>query len=1072
MKYALFGYTYQHEIALFLLAKMDVEREIEQFTQEAKVSHQFDDVHLTMNGQQYFLQIKDFEQAALTDLQIQGDELLIKNVAHRLSADTNIVFFKQIDYIANSTILGFPAYEFSGVYVVSLNRTDIEQQLNRLYRKDPHRRAVIEQLLAERLDKRELSFEKNRLPAISFYNTRLAERTVKISRKLLAFKNILFIEGKPGVGKSHLAKTLQEKLGRTLIYRFWVSNQDAQYDERLKYGNFLTDLSKQLFNDYKDHSDKEIFDALKTSGRTLLIDGLDHVENYNPGELQHFIDFLDQVNLYCKTIVFSRPVQFRIKWKKQILANWNEKQTFKVLKVMYGITDFTVTDRIYKLTGGYPILVRYVSQQYKLDGKIPEGTRFDSVTQYYDQLLKNEKGQQGLALFLCCRGFLMESELPLFLDTYPLSFVKEFILQHPYLFEIRINRISLFHDSLLTYLRLSDINYSGLMEKVNTTVYHSLMTGEKRFQSRVGHFDFSVDQVRDILRWYASMKHFKQFIKDVVDFEAVRELYEQLRELLLRLKPNDLALSAYYDLVLLINTTQRRFIADHKPFQYTYSRVLAFNGYTEEDITSNKYLFAMWYYVQTKDASLLLNISSDDNRDTADFYNRLDNELSKENTFFEFQQTPFRRNKIRQVLQDTSSPRYRDNLVYLLINVYLHKTNRKAFPGLFEAIKLYLNGKETQGKQKLELTLASSSMTERHCFYALEDAKKDLLAYGVHPAKNDYVKFSLKQYLIKHGTKGNFTLWPELLSYLRLSLHLGKKIDLASIAAYWPKYHQRHDYTLGSIDQALSVFEQCGWVDWRASVQLIGHIQEQSEKGYRGFMASYLMEHEPEFILQVLDKFTPKSLNISWFDLTPTWLNILPDDIYARELQRLFNYHSTNRQIELRDIENLLGSNKLNLLQRDLRTYGFKIAVKHQDAKITELERLNISYAEHQPDPYDSSDTPEESFAKGILDDDSAGLITINKLSPAQVAAYHNGYYSVLAEPALFRLFPKRRIRQDIRKIIFSALTAKSRQGEYFQDVNHMPGTILTIMADCGIPVPKQMYYSFNNYFTIVADRT
>lgn len=1066
MKNALFGYTYQQDVAYLFLALMDVEREIDKMTLEADVDHQFDDITLEIESDSYYLQIKDFDNIDVKTLVVTGDRINIQGKVHHLSTDINVIFFKQIDLVANAEILGFPAYESSGVYFVSLNRAAIGKQIKNLYRKDLHRKAVIEQFFDCQMDKRVLVFEKHHLPVISVYNTRLTERTVKVSRKLLEFKNILFIEGKPGIGKSHLVEVLQGHFKNNLLYRFWISNQDANHDERLKYSNFLADVSKNLFHDYRERKEDQLLAALKDGERMLIIDGLDHVENYNKKDLEYFINFIDRAQNYCKIIVLSRPLQTQNNWKKQVLTNWNEKQTQKVLKELYLIDDLTIAGKIYEITDGYPILVSYIAQQYKKDGVITSDQKFDSINSYYDDLLRDEKGKLTLAIFLCSRGFLMRTEFKLFLDEFHLAFVEEFIEEHPFLFEVRLNRISLFHDSLITYLRKSGINYHSLQEKVNRIVCESLLRGEKRFQSRFGHFDLSTDQLKTVTKWYASIKNFKAIMKGVVDIEAIRELYDQVRTRLSSLPLDELEVTEYYDLSLILNLVQRDHVSTIRDFQYTYIQTLLFNGYQDEDITSNGYLFGMLYYIKTNDASLLLNIMSNNRYDTDDFYRRLKDELRQEEDFFDFQKQPFDPGKIKKALQDTTSLEYRKHLVIILANLYLHETNRTRFPGLYNAVWQYMEGYESIGIQLLTDTMANRFVEYRQASYILGDVKKDLLSRGVEPLANDYLKLSLKAYLRKHGNVGSFKLWPEIHSYLRLSLYREKKIDLASIASFWTKYHQRKDYSLSAIDQTLTVFEQKNWISWVASVNLITKIQDVSEKGYRGLLAGYIMEHEPAFILTLLNKFSNEQLKISWFDLEPAYLDVLPERIYRSQMHQLLSYHS-NRKIPADDIINLLPSNKLPLFQKDLKQYGYSVTVKEENEMIPMLKKCQITYEKYPRDKYETTEDPEKRFDQGILDSKNAGLIKKNKLSPGTVAAMSDGNYAALAQPDIFLQFAKSRIKREFKAILFYGLTGKSIFGDHHHSAWELPGSILKIMSSSGITIPKTMFNSFVEYLKL-----
>ncbi|WP_157279251.1 hypothetical protein [Proteiniphilum acetatigenes] len=293
---AFLGYTYQQCITFLLLVKMDVERQIDKLEIETTVNNNFDDINVSVSDQIMFCQIKDMDNIRLDDLTIEKDYILIKNKQHKLSEKTNIIFFKHIDIENNnSTILGFPAYQQDNLYIISLSRYDSSQIIEELYEYNSKRESVINQFFNLRLDTRHLIIGKAELPVIDIYNTQLLEKTIDVGRKLLEFNDILFIEGKPGVGKSHLTTCLAEEYENNLMYRFWVSNQDKDYDSRLLFRNFISNISKELFSDYRYRSEDEIIEYLSSKKNPVIIDGLDHVENYKPSELEQFISFIDKL---------------------------------------------------------------------------------------------------------------------------------------------------------------------------------------------------------------------------------------------------------------------------------------------------------------------------------------------------------------------------------------------------------------------------------------------------------------------------------------------------------------------------------------------------------------------------------------------------------------------------------------------------------------------------------------------------------------------------------------------------------------------------------------------------------
>lgn len=1069
MKNAFIGYTYQKQVASLMLAKMDVEREINLLEIEAIVDHKFDDIKVSTKDFDYFFQIKDIENVKISDLKISNDKVLIGGKPHQLSSGTNIIFFKNIEIVNDCAILDFPAYNFKGIYLISMSRVEIEQKIENLYNCDHSRKYIIDKYFSESLDKRSLKIKKDELPTIQIFKTYLIEPTVNVAVKILDIENILLIEGKPGVGKSHLVSNLEKKIKNNLVYRFWVSNQDSNYHERLQYSNFIFDLSKKIYRNLKQYTETQIIESLASEGTTVIIDGLDHVENYNQKDLKHFIDFIDKLKTACKVIVLSRPLRHKLKWKKQLLGNWNHEQTKQVLNELYHIDDYTFTLKIFEITDGYPILVRYIAEQYRKDGMIPDYSAFDTIDEYYAELLKNQTGKQALSLFICARSYITFSEIELFLDPTLQSFVNEFIKEHPYLFEIRLNRITLFHDSFITYLRKQNINHNVMSLKVNQVVVHSIMSGKKQFLSRFDYFDLTVEDRKSIVIKYCSIEQFKSLMEGVIDFEAIKDFYDQIRETLSTLSSDTLTIIQYYDLSLIINLVARDHISSLNGFHYTYCKSLLANGCTIDDITSNRYLFGMFYYLNTNDGSLILNATSNDHYDTSRFYSTLQNEAIEEIEFFKKHANPLTSKRIKELLADRTQWEYRKVVTYILEDLYMHKEARKAFPKFYNAINLYMDGSHTKADLIFSDVVMDYDIEPYQASWILRDAKDNLLSYGVNPATNDYIQLSLKDYILKNRDRGSFYMWVEILNYLRLALHQNRKFDVESISLFWTKYYQRKDHSLYSLETALPIFEKLDYVKMIDSVVLINKIQEVSEKGYRGLLRDYIMQHPPSIIGKILKEFHPTELSISWFLLKPKYINVLQDRIYNLEIRNQFRFDRSTKQIRYDEVEFLVKSNRAQQFKNDLIFHRYSISIADKHPSITTLKKLKIPYITYNDDENKRfRQTGTQMYEDGVLDVKNKRIINKRKLKPFEVASFTDGYYCALSNLELFSVFSKEEISESMQAILYNAITSKLRTIDHFHILWYFPGNVIKLLYDNEVEVVYQdLFNSFNNFLNM-----
>jgi len=1065
MKNAYFGYSYQKHVTSLLLAKMDVERELDVIEIEADVKNDFDDLKIQSRTDEFYFQIKDINDVSLSALDLKSDSIFIKGKEHILSKFTNVIFFRHVDIIPNSEVLGLPAYKLRDVYIISLDREAIDELISNLFNLNRQRELVINRFFSRCLDNRKLIIERKDLPSINVFDTKLIEKTIDIGRKHLIIENILILEGKPGIGKSHLVNCLVKEYPNNIIYRFWISSQDKEYSQRLKFSNFIFDFSKKLFDDQVQRMEGDVLEKLWELQCTVIIDGLDHVENYNRRELNKYFSFIEKVQTKCKTIVLTRPLQYKLRWKKHELVNWNERQTRKVLDELFHITEYNLSSKIYAITNGYPILVKYLAEHYKEHGNIPELSSLSSIDEYYNTIFdRNVRTRSALTLFLCCRSFYMDAEIRLFLGEELAVIVNEFINDYPYLFERRLNRVSLLHDSFNTYLRKGQIDYAKKVETVNEVVFKSIFDLEHRFLSRLDFFSLDKRMKKKIVTRYSSISVFGGLIHGVVDFEAIQSFYGQLREWIAELSPNDLTIENYYELSLIINIVGRDHVSGDNQFLYTYTRALLANGYTASDITSSGYVFAMLYYVQTGNSDLLLNLTSSDFHDTSMFVENLLREINEENVYFSKHKLPLSKERIEELLTRSTEEGFRQNVTFVLENLFLHEKKHFAFSDLTKCIKGYIRGEGEEAIYFLEKFLEEHDVRTFFARWILNDAQKNILALGHVQHANDYLNLSFVDFIAKHRQLSSFKLWIEILNYLRLSIHNGRTIDLSCISVFWTKYYARKDYSLISIPIALTVFEDKGIVGKRESIRLITSIQKVSEKGYSRLLAEYIKLHSIGIIKFLVETFDIDELHISWFNLPTKYVNQFPDILFNISMEQLLKYNSHNRHIDFGEIENVVRSNKCDDLRFILNLTKFDIRIQRGDKQIHTLSKKNIPFTEYVVDDLSRyRHNSGQRLSNGILTSREKKLIIEKKFRPEDVAGFSDGNYSTLADISLFSVFSQNEVKKSIRRILYNGLIGKVNSINSFHNLYYFPGNVLKLMSYYKIQA------DFNNLFECFA---
>jgi len=1027
---------------------MDIERKISKIEIEAKTEDNFDDLIITTNTDIYQLQIKDFEDISLDDLIVREDKIYIKGNPHKLSTKENIIFFKHISIKPNDKTLNFPCYKLgANIYIVSLSRKRIDQKINNLYKSNQLRKNEIDSFFSSILDNRIWQISREALPQLKTFITKLQEKSITISLKLLQFEKILLIEGKPGVGKSHFVNTLIKKYNNNIIYRFWIGNQDRDYQERLKFSNFLHDLNIKLFNDQKDRKPEELLKKIKEEGKTFIIDGLDHIENYNQSELGCFVNFINEAKDYSTVIVLSRPLVKKTDWQKHTLGNWNSKQTEKVLKELFHLTEYSVIDEIYKISQGYPIIVKYLAEHYKIHNTVPNIEQVENIDTYYQSIISNEKGKHSLSVFLCTNSYIMTSEMDLFIGD-ERYYVEEFIKEHPYLFDIKLNRISLFHDSFNTFLR-KQIDYDHKNLKVSRIVTQSILNLEKRFLSRFSLFQLSKEQKKSILIKYSSIKTFEKIFEREVDFESIATFYSHLRETLKDINPNELDVNNYYDLSLIINLVAREHLSTINTFYYTYVKSLIANGITDEDITSSEYLFGMYYYVKTKNAILLYNTTANDNYDTDHFYEKLEHDIHEEETHIEKHRKQLTKRTIDRVLKD--SIHFRDYITFIIENIYIHQSEIKDYEVLKTCFEDYLNGNVYEATHKLAKFLSGYNVPTYYPEWILKDVYNNLLSYGykIERNSNEYQNLTLKELINKYKTLGSFDLRDKIHNYIRLALLEKRKIDIQNIYYFWTKYYNRKDYTLYSLPIALNTLQAENLVSLNECIQLIHDVQEISEKGYRHLLVDFIELYPPSKIIPFLEKhFDVGELHINWFKLPAKYINRISEGTYNLQENRLMQYHG-RYSIPLDEVENVLYSNKFDKLEFTLKLFKTRISFKKTENKTVvkfKESKLRFEEVKEQNDHDKYRQNSQQRFNSGILTFTDVDFIKKKNLRPHEIAKYSDGNYASLPEIEIFKIYDLKQIKHNFKKILYNTLINKTKSISYFYSLYYHPGNILAMM--------------------------
>lgn len=129
-----------------------------------------------------------------------------------------------------------------------------------------------------------------------------------------------------------------------------------------------------------------------------------------------------------------------------------------------------------------------MAEAFKLNGTVDIVKRpIREINGYYDTLFINgDKPSSAIGIFASGNCFFTWNELKsFFIEPEMYDVIKQFVEQHPYLFKKVLNRVSLIHDSLNTYLRIKISTFSQRKEKTVAAIRDSLLSGSVEYMARI-----------------------------------------------------------------------------------------------------------------------------------------------------------------------------------------------------------------------------------------------------------------------------------------------------------------------------------------------------------------------------------------------------------------------------------------------------------------------------------------------------------------------------------------------------------------------------------------------------------
>lgn len=1066
-KNAFKGYSYQKSIYTYFLLKMDLERKISSV--EAEITpegHNFDDVLVCENDILYYIQTKNYENIKKIEINNKG---IKSNGDFSTKSEKGVNVFilnnapKDILEI-NSNIFGLEAYFEDDIYVIPANVDELFEGLFNEYNNNSRFSQML--VFSEKMASDSINYVCiEDLPEYKFFSMQLMEETINIRKFTINDeKGIKFIIGKPGVGKSHLVNEIKDT--NSLLYRFWISDQDENKLERLQYKNFIQELSIKVFDNFIKYSEEDIIKKISDDKKVLIIDGLDHVENYNPSEIDNFFEFFYKLekNNNVKVLILSRPLKKEIKWEYQILENWTKDETYEYINYKYQIKDYETIEKIFNITDGYPIITDFIVQHYIYNNEIIETNKITDINEYYDKIIGNEEIKNELSIFITTSSYITYYEIDKIFGHTCSQLVKSFINKHKYLFEIRLNRITLIHDSFNTYLIQNQKNLKSIKKQVNQFILDSINKDELRFLARIDKFDISNEDKKQILVKYCNFKMFDKLCSKNIDIEGIFDFYLKLKDILINNSYDVLNIYQYYEFILILTIVKRDHLSFSNALIYEQLRYYKKNNINIQDnIYSSRNLFYIYYTIITGNSNLYKKVMYDHNYDGERNINEFYEEINDEIHFFDINKEFDNIDKYEQdYLLNNKIPTYQrmKRFSKFLSYIFINKLEYKEY---YAIINNYILKNDKISVFKLESIFRKIGLDGASG--CLRDAREEIYSKGECRELNPYINLSLKALIDNNRLEGSFSLNEQITAYIRLAIKEKRKIDIYNINQYYCMYYNRKDYTVYTLPTILKILYDKKIIPIESAIEIIDNSQQMSEKGIRHILCEFinmLDKNTIQYIDNKLDLFCiGNKYHFYLHGLNPDIINFLSKDYVIYEIESELGRHIRSKSIDFSDIENYLKSEYKDfvikfIIKWEIKIYNVPKSYCFKDSNV------NIEYRDNKNE---IDYIIGEAFEKGFLVEEDSEYIKSKHITHIELSKYLDGWYSKFAIISLYNIYDKNILKRDLLQIIHTTLKYGKENIKYDGDYNHYLGNIPQFLFNIEYNVDWQKINEIVNKF-------
>lgn len=1062
------GYTYQQSVFILFLGLMDTERTIGKIIVEALDTKNFDDIYLkdviidTCKKESYRIQVKNYPNVSDESIKIDNNVLNINGNKNSFDeADNNVLVVNSALIETDDEFMGFACVRKENITIIPLTPKKVADKLDNMFNTEARELQIIH-LADEITEDAVFEIDIEKLPDIINMSTDLEDQTILLRTVPDEFlHDITFIEGKPGVGKSHFVNEICDKYPDAIVYRFWIGSQDPNRNRRILFENFILEIGIKVYKTAKKVIIDELIDTIREQDKLIIIDGLDHIENYNPRQLQEFIGFINKL-VDVRVIVLSRPLKHEISWNRSNLLDWSYDETRLYLEMAHNITEYKIQNQIYNITKGYPIITYFIAEDYNLKQVVDISQPINEINEYYDSLfVNNDKPSSAIGIFATGNCFFTEKELESFFEEPEVyETICEFIDMHPYLFKKIMNRISLIHDSLNTYLRLRLKTFAKRKEKTLAIIRQSILDGSIEYMDRMQAFDFDDEFYEIMLRKYSEFSEFKNLMMSTRDYNSIQSLYNQL-QVILEDRRGILDIYQYYSFALLYQIANRNELMGDDSMIIQMLVYIKNHGDIENEIFSSDYIWQVYLTCNNleKMAAQYLN-----NRHISErqFYDLIEH-INEDCAFYEKKEKVIKFDDlINQLCEEDMHLIDKDKILAdYLVSIWIHGDERDKFYDCFvEYIKNSINCVDLM-LSELEKYKFDRFLIER----SLSIAEYQLHELGYFGDKNRFRNVSLLDIIMKGGKSGSYRAVTLAESYMKLANYEKRDLDIESLAYAWAMYFNHKDYSVYAIDTALIVFEKKNLIQEEESFKIITELMDHSDDGISHLLTSYANAKGTGYIdeLNKQGYFTDSDCKIRFWELNPENYSCFSKQEMRKQITDLLSMHYYGKTIEGRGLRTVMNSVYKNMVLDGIEYYGYSI-LSPDIQLIPELEVRGIRY-------FGSEEKIEEEytpFEHGYIHEDDLHYIVEHKIGFDEISKYTDGWYSCLPFVYFYGIYDKADIQNNYLNILHNSLYARTADKDFLGNWNLLLGNIPELLSDYEIDIEwEKLYTIFTEFLDI-----